>query len=54
MRIVLIGAGNLATNLGKALHGAGHDIVQVYSHTWDNAQRLATIVGVLPPTISRR
>lgn len=45
MRIVLIGAGNLATNLGKALHGAGHDIVQVYSHTWDNAQRLATIVG---------
>lgn len=45
MRIVLIGAGNLATNLGKALHNAGHDIVQVYSHTWEHAQQLATVVG---------
>lgn len=25
MKIVLIGAGNLATNLGKALLAAGHD-----------------------------
>lgn len=29
MKIVLIGAGNLATNLGLALHEANHDIVQV-------------------------
>lgn len=45
MRIVLIGAGNLATNLGKALQNAGHDIVQVYSRTWDHAQQLATLIG---------
>lgn len=45
MRIVMIGAGNLATNLGKALQNAGHDIVQVYSHTWDHAQQLATLIG---------
>lgn len=45
MRIVMIGAGNLATNLGKALQNAGHDIVQVYSRTWEHAQQLATIIG---------
>ena len=41
----MIGAGNLATNLGKALQNAGHDIVQVYSRTWEHAQQLATIIG---------
>ena len=45
MRIVMIGAGNLATNLGKALQNAGHDIVQVYSRTWNHAQQLATLIG---------
>ena len=45
MRIVLIGAGNLATNLGKALQNAGNDIVQVYSRTWEHAQQLATLIG---------
>lgn len=45
MRIVMIGAGNLATNFGKALQNAGHDIVQVYSHTWEHAQQLATLIG---------
>lgn len=45
MKIVLIGAGNLATNLGKALHNAGHDILQVYSRTWEHAQELATAIG---------
>lgn len=34
MKIVLIGAGNLATNLGKALLSAGHDIVQVLVEPW--------------------
>lgn len=50
MKIVLIGAGNLATNLGKALLAAGHDIVQVYSRTQESASLLADIVGASPVT----
>jgi predicted short-subunit dehydrogenase-like oxidoreductase (DUF2520 family) len=50
MKIVLIGAGNLATNLGKALFAAGHDFVQVYSRTMESASALATIVGGSPTT----
>lgn len=42
MNIVLIGAGNLATHLGKALFRAGHTIQQVYSRTASSAQPLAT------------
>ena len=45
MKIVLIGAGNLATNLGKALKKAGHDILQVYSRTATSAETLATVLG---------
>lgn len=41
MKIVLVGAGNLATNLGKALKRAGHEIVQVYSRTEESAAALA-------------
>ena len=48
MKIVLIGAGNLATNLGKALLSAGHDIIQVYSRTMESAYHLANIVGGAP------
>lgn len=44
MKIVLIGAGNLATNLGKALRHAGHDIVQVFSRTAESADALAHIL----------
>ena len=33
--IVFIGAGNLATNLAKALYRKGFRIVQVYSRTMD-------------------
>lgn len=39
--IVLVGAGNLATNLGKALHQAGCRISQVYSRTEESARTLA-------------
>ncbi|WP_370866340.1 NAD(P)-binding domain-containing protein, partial [Bacteroides nordii] len=39
--IVFIGAGNLATNLAKALYRKGFRIVQVYSRTEDSARRLA-------------
>lgn len=39
--IVCIGAGNLATNLAKALYYKGFRIVQVYSRTEESARALA-------------
>lgn len=41
MKIVLIGAGGVATNLGKALVKANHNIVCVYSRTLESAKILA-------------
>ena len=41
MKIVLIGAGNLATNLGKALLKRGHEVMQVWSRTKSSASMLA-------------
>lgn len=41
LNIALIGAGNLATNLGLALVRAGHNIVYVYSRTEASARQLA-------------
>ena len=41
MKIALIGAGNLATNLGRALVEAGHEVCQVYSRTQASAYALA-------------
>ncbi len=43
--IVLIGAGNLATNLGKALKVKGFEIGQVYSRTDASAKSLADLIG---------
>ncbi|MEZ5195025.1 MAG: DUF2520 domain-containing protein [Bacteroidales bacterium] len=40
-RIVLIGAGNVATHLGIALSKSGNEIVQVYSRTDNSAIALA-------------
>lgn len=40
-KIVLIGAGNVATHLGSALQGAGYTIGQVYSRTEASASALA-------------
>ena len=45
MKIILIGAGRLATHLGSALHRAGHDILQVYSRTQASASALADKFG---------
>lgn len=50
MKIVLIGAGNLATHLGKALHAAGHDMVQVFSRTMQSAETLASLLDTEPLT----
>lgn len=45
-RIVLVGAGNVATHLGKGLQEAGWDIVQVYSRTEASASGLASRLAV--------
>lgn len=45
MRIVFVGAGNLATRLSLALQAAGHDIIQVYSRTAASAGALAALLG---------
>lgn len=42
--VVFIGAGNLATNLAKALYCKGFRIVQAYSRTEESAQELARTV----------
>lgn len=44
-RVVFIGAGNLATHLATALHGAGYDIVQIFSRTDTSARQLAERTG---------
>lgn len=54
MKIVLIGAGNLATHLGKALHAAGHDMVQVFSRTMQSAETLASLLDAERSRIFRR
>jgi predicted short-subunit dehydrogenase-like oxidoreductase (DUF2520 family) len=40
-KIILIGAGNLATNLGIALKNSGHSIIQVYNRTSETGLQLA-------------
>ena len=46
--VTLIGAGNVAVHLGKALHEAGYSIRQVYSRTQHHAQALASGVEAVP------
>ena len=60
MKIVFIGAGNLAVHLSKALQNAGFDIAQVYSRTTAPAKELAmrlhvpytTEISCIDPTAS--
>ena len=53
MKIVFIGAGNLATHVSQALQKAGHELVQVYSRTYESASCLATLLGAQPVPICR-
>ncbi|MDD2284400.1 MAG: DUF2520 domain-containing protein [Paludibacter sp.] len=46
MKVVFIGAGNLATHLSRALQQAGEQIVQIYSRTMTSASELATLLNV--------
>lgn len=43
MRVVIVGSGNVATVLGKAIHNAGHEIVQVLSRNENHAKALADV-----------
>lgn len=45
MKVVFIGAGNLATRLSQEMRRVGFTIQQVYSHTPENAELLARILG---------
>lgn len=45
MRIGIVGSGNVATHLGRALVNAGHQVVAVCSRTEQNAARLAHQLG---------
>lgn len=49
-KIVLIGAGNLATNLGYALLAAGYEVCQVFSRTMESAEALAHRLSAEPVT----
>lgn len=44
MKISIIGAGNMAHQLGKALVDARHDVVDVYNRTYSKAQTLAPLL----------
>ena len=48
MRIVILGAGRVATHMAKALHKNGHKIDAVWSRTMESAQRLARVVDSSP------
>ncbi len=48
MKIVLIGAGNVATHLGRKLVETGEKVVQVYSRSLPNAAELANSLGAKP------
>lgn len=45
MRVVMVGAGNVATNLCYALQKVGHEVTQVYSHHLSHAKDLAQEIG---------
>lgn len=50
MKITIIGAGNLATCLGKALKASRYEVVQVFSRTEQSAKVLATMLEAQPIT----
>jgi predicted short-subunit dehydrogenase-like oxidoreductase (DUF2520 family) len=50
LNIILIGSGNVATQLGLALKKSGHNIVQVYSRTNGTARALALKLRAQPIT----
>ncbi len=52
--IVLLGSGNVATQLGLALKKAGHPILQVYGRTTKSARTLALKLRAQPVTVLKK
>ena len=50
MNVILIGAGNVATQFTRALTAKGHTLLQVWSRTTAHAEALAERVGAAPLT----
>lgn len=50
MKVVFIGAGNVATHLATELYRKSFDIIQVYSRTLESASALAERVNAIPVT----
>jgi predicted short-subunit dehydrogenase-like oxidoreductase (DUF2520 family) len=48
MKIAVLGSGNVATHLSKALIKAGHQVLQVWSRKTENAVNLASEIGANP------
>ncbi len=48
MKIALIGAGNVATHLGRKLVEVGEEVVQVFSRSLPKATELAKVLGARP------
>jgi len=46
MEIVILGAGNIATHLAKALKNKGFTIAQIYSRTAESAKALSDMLDV--------
>lgn len=46
MKIVFIGAGNVATHLSVAMKNAGFEILQIYSRTQNSAKELGELLNV--------
>ena len=49
MKIVIIGSGNLATQLALALKDANQEIVQIFSRTLANANSQIRLAVLIPP-----
>lgn len=45
-KVVIVGAGNVATHLSKAIKNAGFQILQIVSRTENSARALGTLLGV--------
>lgn len=45
LKLILLGSGNAATQLGTALFRAGYQFIQIYSRKMDHAARLAERIG---------
>lgn len=50
MKVVFVGAGNVATHLATELYRNSFDIIQVYSRTMESASALALQINAIPVT----